>query len=86
MIALRDRMKSQFIEHEDQKPQLENIRHQLRTVKNQCDTFRSTMKRCQTNLLEYSHRILKINKKRIIPVKHHIISLSLSNFLFAIFC
>jgi nuclear pore complex protein Nup54 len=57
--ALRDRMKSQFIEHEDQKQQLENIRQQLRTVKDQCDAFRLTMKRYQTNLLEYSHRILK---------------------------
>ncbi len=60
-IALRDRMKSQFIEHEDQKQQLENIRQQLRTVKDQCDAFRLTMKRYQTNLLEYSHRILKVN-------------------------
>lgn len=57
--ALRDRMKSQFIEHEDQKQQLENIRQQLRTVKDQCEAFRLTMKRYQTNLLEYSHRILK---------------------------
>ncbi|CAF1155141.1 unnamed protein product [Adineta ricciae] len=57
--ALRDRMKSQFIEHEDQKQQLENIRQQLRSVKDQCEAFRLTMKRYQTNLLEYSHRILK---------------------------
>ncbi|CAF0880579.1 unnamed protein product [Rotaria sp. Silwood1] len=57
--ALRDRMKSQFIEHEDQKQQLENIRQQLRAVKDQCDTFRSTMKHYQTKLLDYSHRILK---------------------------
>ncbi|CAF0909034.1 unnamed protein product [Rotaria sordida] len=57
--ALRDRMKSQFIEHEDQKQQLENIRQQLRTVKDQCEAFRLTMKRYQTNLLDYSHRILK---------------------------
>ena len=53
-------MKSQFIEHEDQKQQLDNIRLQLRTVKDQCDAFRLTMKRYQTNLLEYSHRILKV--------------------------
>ena len=59
-LALRDRMKSQFIEHEDQKQQLENIRQQLRTVKDQCDAFRSTMKNYQTTLLEYSHRILKV--------------------------
>ncbi|CAM4884963.1 unnamed protein product [Rotaria socialis] len=57
--ALRDRMKSQFIEHEDQKQQLEIIRQQLHSVKDQCDAFRLTMKRYQTNLLEYSHRILK---------------------------
>ncbi len=64
LLALRDRMKSQFIEHEDQKQQLENIRQQLRTVKDQCDAFRLTMKRYQTNLLEYSHRILKVNIKK----------------------
>jgi hypothetical protein len=58
-------MKSQFIEHEDQKQQLENIRQQLRAVKDQCDTFRLTMKRYQTNLLEYSHRILKVNRNSI---------------------
>ncbi len=63
LLALRDRMKSQFIEHEDQKQQLENIRQQLRSVKDQCDAFRLTMKRYQTNLLEYSHRILKVNIK-----------------------
>ncbi|CAF1358640.1 unnamed protein product [Adineta steineri] len=57
--ALRDRMKCQFIEHEDQKQQLENIRQQLRGVKDQCEVFRLTMKRYQTSLLEYSHRILK---------------------------
>ncbi|CAM4747828.1 unnamed protein product [Rotaria magnacalcarata] len=57
--ALRDRMKSQFIEHEDQKQQLEIIRQQLRSVRDQCDAFRLIMKRYQTNLLEYSHRILK---------------------------
>ena len=59
-VALRDRMKSQFIEHEDQKQQLELIRQQLRSVKDQCDAYRLTMKRYQTNLLEYSHRILKV--------------------------
>lgn len=61
LVALRDRMKAQFIEHEDQKQQLENIREQLRTVKDQCKAFRMTMKRYQTSLLEYSHRILKVN-------------------------
>ena len=66
VIALHNRMKSQFIEHEDQKQQLENIRQQLRTVKDQCDTFRLTMKRYQTNLLEYSHRILKVNEEKTI--------------------
>jgi hypothetical protein len=59
-LALRDRMKSQFIEHEDQKQQLETIRQQLRNVKDQCEAFRVTMKRYQTSLLEYSHRILKV--------------------------
>jgi nuclear pore complex protein Nup54 len=59
-VALRDRMKSQFIEHEDQKQQLESIRQQLRSVKDQCDAFRLTMKRYQNSLLEYSHRILKV--------------------------
>lgn len=57
-------MKSQFIEHEDQKQQLENIRQQLRSVKDQCEAFRLTMKRYQTNLLEYSHRILKVRRKQ----------------------
>ena len=57
-------MKSQFIEHEDQKQQLEMIRQQLRTVKDQCDAFRLTMKRYQTNLLEYSHRILKVRREK----------------------
>jgi chromosome segregation ATPase len=60
-LALRDRMKSQFIEHEDQKQQVESIRQQLRAAKDQCDGFRLMMKRYQTNLLEYSHRILKVN-------------------------
>jgi hypothetical protein len=68
LLALRDRMKSQFIEHEDQKQQLENIRQQLRTVKDQCDAFRSTMKRYQTSLLEYSHRIHKLNHKNILKI------------------
>ncbi|CAF0749343.1 unnamed protein product [Didymodactylos carnosus] len=57
--ALRDRMKQQFIEYDGQKQELINIRQQIRSVKDQCETFRLTMKRYQTNLLEYSHRILK---------------------------
>lgn len=65
-------MKSQFIEHEDQKQQLENIRQQLRAVKDQCDAFRLIMKRYQTNLLEYSHRILKVTISRyLIENKKH---------------
>ena len=85
--ALRDRMKSQFIEHEDQKQQLENIREQLRAVKEQCATFRLTMKNYQTNLLDYSHRILKVNRNSIerflqilfLPIGNHSIRMSSSS-------
>lgn len=75
-------MKAQFIEHEDQKQQLELIRQQLHSVKDQCDSFRLTMKRFQTTLLEYSHRILKVRREIFRSDKNKENSLCLSLFLF----